>query len=91
MDDELLSFDDKVLDDTANSIERYSMVQSAVMQNYFTSISTLAGDWTDDHTFGTVLEEISTLNNSLQGILESICQEYPRYFRAKAEDIRNRP
>lgn len=88
---DILKFDDKVLDTTADIIEGYCDKQSSVIDEYVSKMNGLSSEWSDDETFGSLLEEVKSLQSGINDLMEQIRGSYPAYFRDKAEYIRNRP
>ena len=86
-----IEIDPEVLDTTATIVEGYCNRQKTIMEDYLSNASALASDWTDDKTLGPLLEEIRTIKNNVTTLMDEIRTKYPRYFREKAEEIRNRP
>ena len=87
----VLDLDPNVLESTATIIEEYCRRQAAIMDDYLANASSLSYDWTDDKTLGTMLEEIKVLRNRVMDVMNDIRTVYPRFFREKAELIRQRP
>lgn len=81
----------EVLDMTATIIENYCKKQQEIMGSYLSDISSLSGEWDDDKTMGTMLEEIRQMKTAVEGVMDEIRSTYPEFFRKKAEQIRNRP
>ena len=79
-----------VLESTAAIVEGYCNRQKSIMDDYLSSTSSLSSDWTDDQTLGPLLEEIKRMRNNVTTLMDEIRATYPRYFRDKAEQIRNR-
>ena len=88
---EELDIDPEVLDITAEIVEGYCDRQKSIMEEYLSKTSALSSEWTDDKTFGTLLQEVNVLKSSVIAIMNEIRSQYPAYFRSKAEQIRNRP
>lgn len=88
---DVLDLDPSVLDATATIVESYCNRQKSVMDDYLSSTSSLSSEWTDDQTLGTLLEEIKRMRNNVITLMDEIMATYPRYFKDKAEQIRNRP
>lgn len=88
---ELLKLDPEVLEATATIIENYCNRQKNIMDAYLSRTSSLSSEWSDDQTFGSLISEITVLKNTVIGIMDEILSTYPRYFRGKADQIRNRP
>lgn len=86
-----LYFDPEVLEATADIIEGYCARQKAIMDDYLKNMSALSSEWTDDQTLGTLLDEIVKMRLDVTAVMEEIRKDYPRFFREKAEQIRNRP
>ena len=89
MDD--LVLDAETLYKLADVIRGYCERQQEILDAYYARIMTLASEWRDDETFGTIAEEIRTLRARAVSVLEEINQIYPAYFREKAEWILRRP
>ena len=87
---EEMTLDDKVLDDIANFIVIYCNTQKGIMDDYLKKMNALSQEWRDDETMGKVLQEIHTLTNSVDRIMETIRFKYPQYFKKQAEMIRSR-
>ena len=88
---DILDLDPSVLDDTASIVENYCARQTAIMDEYVNNTSSLGAEWTDDQTFGTMLEEVKRLKNGVVEIMDEIRGTYPQYFRERADYIRRRP
>lgn len=88
---DILDLDPTVLESTATIVEGYCNRQKSIMDEYLSSISSLSSEWTDDQTLGPLLEEIKRMKSSVTTIMDEISATYPKYFRDKAEQIRNRP
>ena len=88
---DVLNLDPAVLESTAAIVEGYFNRQKSIMDDYLSSTSSLSSDWTDDQTLGPLLEEIKRMKNNVTTLMDEIRATYPRYFRDKAEQIRNRP
>lgn len=86
-----LDLNPEALESTASIVEGYCNKQKAIMDGYLGQTSSLSSDWTDDQTLGPLLEEIKQMKNSVERIMNEILSTYPKYFRGKAEQIRNRP
>ncbi len=87
---ENLEIDPEVLDTIAVIVEGYCSSQEGIMDDYLSRTSSLVSEWTDDQTFGSMLGEINSLRRSVVDLMDEIRTTYPKYFRAKAERIRNR-
>ena len=87
--DEII-LDDRALDDIANFIVAYCNTQKGIMDDYKKKMNSLSSEWRDDETIGKVLQEINTLTNSVDKIMEAIRYKYPQYFKKQAEMIRAR-
>ena len=85
-----MTLDDKALDDIANFIVGYCGLQKGIMDDYMKKMNSLSQEWRDDETMGKVLQEIHTLTNSVDRIMEIIRFKYPQYFKKQAEMIRMR-
>lgn len=85
-----MTLDDKALDDIANFIVAYCANQKSIMDDYMKKMNSLSQEWRDDETMGKVLQEIHTLTNSVDRIMEIIRFKYPQYFKKQAEMIRMR-
>lgn len=88
---DILELDYQVLEDTAAIIVGYCNEQKSIMSEYMRKVSSLSSEWTDDQTLGPLLEEICRMKNSVTDVMNEIMATYPKYFREKAEQIRNRP
>ena len=88
---DILELDPEVLDTTADIIEGYCDKQSSVMDQYVSNIMSLNSEWSDDTTFGSLLEEVKALQSGINELMGEIRKAYPGYFRSKAEYIRSRP
>ena len=88
---DVLHFDPEVLEGVAAVIEGYCARQKSIMDDYLRNVSSLSSEWTDDKTLGTLLEEIVQMKLSVVTLMDEIKRVYPKYFRDKAEQIRNRP
>lgn len=88
---DILDLDPAVLESTATIVEGYCHRQKSIMDDYLNSTSSLSSEWTDDQTLGPLLEEIRRMKNIVTTLMDEISATYPRYFRDKAEQIRNRP
>lgn len=88
---DVLDLDPAVLEATAAIVEGYCNRQKSIMDDYLSSASSLSSEWTDDQTLGPLLEEIKRMKNNVITLMDEIRATYPRYFRDKAEQIRNRP
>lgn len=86
-----MDLDPNVLDMTATIIENYCKKQQEIMDSYLSDISGLTGEWDDDKTMGTMLEEIRQMQTAVEGVMDEIRRTYPGFFRQKAEQIRQRP
>lgn len=86
-----LQIDPDVLIATAGIIEGYCARQQEIMNEYLSNVSSLASEWTDEKTLGTLLEEIRVLKSNVTTLMDDIKTTYPAYFRAKAEAINSRP
>ena len=87
---EEMTLDDKALDDIANFIVTYCNLQKGIMDDYKKKMNSLSLEWRDDETMGKVLQEIYTLTNSVDRIMDTIRFKYPQYFKKQAEMIRMR-
>ena len=88
---DVLDLDPVVLESTATIVEGYCNRQKSIMDDYLRNTSSLSSEWTDDQTLGPLLEEIKRMKSSVTNIMDEIRATYPKYFRDKAEQIRNRP
>ena len=88
---DVLDLDPAVLESTAAIVEGYCNRKKSIIDDYLSSTSSLSSDWTDDQTLGPLLEEIKRMKNNVTTLMDEIRATYPRYFRDKAEQIRNRP
>ena len=88
---DILDLDPEVLDTTADIVEGYCNRQTAIMDEYLSNTSSLASEWTDDQTFGSLLEEVKSLKDSVVTLMDEIRGTYPQYFRERADFIRRRP
>ncbi len=88
---DLLQLDPKVLEETAEMIQKYCYIQKELMNAYLNRAANLNSEWTDEETIQPMLEEIKMLNNKVSALMEEIESYYPRYFKDKAEEIRMRP
>ena len=88
--DELV-FDPEVLFATADIIDGYCNRQKTIMEEYLSNTMALSSEWTDDKTLGPLLEEIKSMKNSVVSIMDEIRGKYPAFFRAKAQEIIDRP
>lgn len=88
---DVLDLDPVVLESTATIVEGYCNRQKSIMDDYLRNTSSLSSEWTDDQTLGPLLEEIKRMKSSVTSIMDEIRATYPKYFRDKAEQIRNRP
>lgn len=88
---DILDLDPAVLESTATIVEGYCNRQKSIMDEYLSSTSSLSSEWTDDQTLGQLLEGIKRMKSSVTTIMDEIRATYPKYFRDKAEQIRNRP
>lgn len=86
-----LELDPVVLETTATVIELYCSKQKSIIDSYLSNASSLTSEWTDDQTIGPLLDEIRRINSSLTEVMDEVRATYPKYFRDKAEQIRNRP
>lgn len=75
----------------ADTIANYCVKQKELIETYYSKIISLESEWDDDETFGSLMEEINILKNKAYRCLDEINNIYPRYFRAKAQHILNRP
>ena len=89
--DDLLKLDPEVLEATAGVIERYCEGQMAIMNEYLNNTTSLGSEWTDDQTFGSLLEEVRRIKSSVEQVMAEIKGVYPQYFRGRAAYIRSRP
>ncbi len=88
---DILDLDPEVLDVTASIVEGYCDRQASIMNEYVSNTSALSSEWTDDQTFGLLLDEVKRLKDSVVTLMEEIRGKYPQYFRERANYIRNRP
>lgn len=88
---DILDLDPAVLDSIASIIEGYCSKQESIMDDYLVGTYSLSSEWSDDQTFGSMLEEIRKLRTSVVDLMNEIKATYPKYFREKAEQIRNIP
>lgn len=88
---EILDLNPDVLESTASIIVEYCNTQKNIMAEYMGNTSALSSEWTDDQTLGPLLEEIKQMREAVEDIMDEILSIYPKYFRNKAEQIRNRP
>lgn len=88
---DILDLDPEVLDTTAGVVEAYCNRQSAIMNDYLSNTTALSAEWTDDQTFGSLLEEVKRLKGNVVKLMDEIRETYPPYFREKANNIRHRP
>ena len=87
----MLIFDPEVLLATADIIKGYCAKQREIMDDYFSKIMALKSEWSDDETFGSMVEEIRNLSRDFLDIIDEIESTYPEYFRSKAQLILERP
>lgn len=88
--------DDLVLDaDTlfgiADVIDGYCAKQREVVNVYYAQIMALESEWRDDETFGSLIEELNSLKTQALALIEEVYENYPKYFRNRAQQILERP
>lgn len=88
--------DELVLDDAtllviADVINGYCAKQRDIVNNYYAKIITLDSDWQDDDTFSSLVGEIALLKSQAIETVDLINDVYPKYFRARAQHISDRP
>ncbi len=88
--------DDLVLDaeslfNIADIIDGYCAKQREVVNGYHAQIMALESEWRDDETFGTMVQELNALRTQAITILDEVYEIYPKYFRARAQQILERP
>lgn len=88
---DILILDEESLLIIAETITNYCVKQKELLDTYYSKIISLESEWNDDETFGSLIEEINTLRIKAHKYLDEINNIYPRYFRAKAQHILNRP
>ncbi len=88
---DILDLDPAVLRMVATAIEGYCGRQTEVMNEFFSNVSAAGSEWTDDQTFGALLEQVRLLKENVVNIMDEIRATYPQYFNDKAEFIENRP
>ena len=81
----------EALESAANIVDAYCRTQKSVMDTYLRNATSMQSEWVDDKTLGSLLEEIRHLNTIVSALMDEIQSYYPRYFRKKAEMLRNRP
>lgn len=86
-----LKLDATVLEATAQAITAYCNMQTEVMNEYLSRMSSLYSEWNDDQTIGPLIEEINRLKASVTALMDQINGQYPAYFREKAAKIGIRP
>ncbi len=89
MDDNLLSFDADILEQTAEMIEKYATNQVNLMVDYYGEMRRLNAEWQDD-SLDKLLAEIKGQCSRVCDMMEDICRLYPGYFRMKADIIRSK-
>lgn len=89
MDDLIL--DSESLFNIADIIDAYCAKQREVVNVYYAQIMALESEWRDDDTFGAMVEELNVLRTEAIAILEEVYATYPKYFRARAQRILERP
>ena len=88
---DILDLDPEVLDTTAGVVEAYCNRQTTIVNEYLSNTMALSSEWTDDQTFGSLLEEVKRLKDGVVKLMDEIRGTYPQYFRERAEFIRRRP
>lgn len=88
---DVMELDPNVLDATADIIQIYCSKQKLVMDDYLRKMQALSYEWQDDETIGKLLQEIRTLSNSVERVMDILRIKYPEYFKKQAEIIRQRP
>lgn len=88
--------DDLVLDaeslfNIADIIDGYCTKQREVVNVYHAQIMALESEWRDDETFGTMVQELNGLRTQALAIIDEVYETYPKYFRARAQQILERP
>ena len=88
--------DDLVLDaeslfNIADVIDGYCAKQREVVNVYYAQIMALESEWRDDETFGSMVEELTSLRNKAIAAIEEVYEVYPKYFRNRAQQILDRP
>lgn len=88
---ERLDLDAEALLTVSDLIVQYCAGQREAMNVYCSSISALESEWQDDKTFGSMFEKIKLMRSQVVACMDEIEQTYPKYFRAKAQQIMERP
>lgn len=88
---DILELDPEVLDVTASIVEGYCDKQTSIMDSFLSNTFALNSEWSDDQTFGTLLEEVRRLRDTVLTLMHEIRATYPQYFRERATFIRQRP
>lgn len=88
--DELI-LDPEILESVANAIEGYCARQTETIDEFCSSVFALQSEWMDDETFGSLLNEVMKLKETVSRNMAEITATYPTYFRERAEIISSRP
>lgn len=88
MDNLILSAEE--LQATADIINNYAERQKEVMDKFLRNVSNLGGEWRDDETFYSLIQEIMKLKSDIY-VKMDVVNVYANIFRQRAEAIEQRP
>ena len=75
---------------TADIINNYAERQKEVMDKFLRNVSNLGGEWRDDETFYSLIQEIMKLKSDIY-VKMDVVNVYANIFRQRAEAIEQRP
>ena len=75
---------------TADIINNYAKRQKEVMGKFLRNVSNLGGEWSDDETFYSLIQEITKLKSDIYAKMD-VVNVYANIFRQRAEAIEQRP
>ena len=88
MDNLILSAEE--LQATADIINNYAERQREVMDKFLRNVSNLGGEWRDDETFYSLIQEIMKLKSDIY-VKMDVVNVYANIFRQRAKAIEQRP
>lgn len=75
---------------TADIINNYAERQKEVMDKFLRNVSNLGGEWRDDETFYSLIQEIMKLKSDIY-VKMDVVNVYANIFRQRAKAIEQRP
>ena len=85
-----LDLNSETLRVTADIINNYAEKQKEVMDKFLRNVSNLGGEWSDDETFYSLIQEIMKLKSDIYAKMD-VVNVYANIFRQRAEAIEQRP